>query len=192
MDSSLSSHQYIILDACCVINLYASGVMGQIIESNPLKFAITSYVKEKEVLTIFDGLTKDLLPLTRRINLDTFIKSGSLIMVSPKNDEEIRTIIDLAYRLDDGEARTGAIAIHRNWAIGTDDKKAATHIQSYSPKTPIISTLELVKHWVDETSPSPSTISSILRNIRVKARYEPYLGHSLYGWWNRYSKFWEE
>src|SRR5689334_13630009 len=51
---------YMILDACVVINLYASGRMLDILQSIPCKVTITSYVKEEEALSTVGHADGDL------------------------------------------------------------------------------------------------------------------------------------
>jgi hypothetical protein len=89
--------------------------------------------------------------------------------------------------MDDGEAITGAIAICRDWAIGTDDKKAINFFTKNEPQVPILSTLEFIKYWVDTTGPMTGLVQNVLQNVRMKARYEPDKNHSLYDWWHMFA-----
>lgn len=183
MKSSLSSRSCIILDACCVINLYASGEMGEIIRCIPESIATSSYVKEREVLTIFDGPPDDVRSIRKEIDLNPFIESGLLIVAKLESTEEKQTYINLAYDMHDGEAMTGALAIHRDWALATDDRKVTNYFSRNAPEVPILSSLEIIKHWVDGTSPPSETVCTVLRNVRLKARYEPDRNHAFYEWW---------
>src|SRR5947208_17094709 len=106
-----ATHNCIILDACCVITLYITERMGDILGSVPKPFVIADYVFRNEIL---------------RFDLQALIDQGLLTVVSPGSEEEQDTFIDFAVHLDDGEAMTGAIAVHRNWAIATDDRKATS------------------------------------------------------------------
>ena len=96
---------------------------------------------------------------------------------------EAGTRVNLAAVLDDGEAVTGAIAVHRNWAIATDDKAAIRVFNQMAPQLQIITTPELIKYWAEKCQPSAQTIHNCLQNIEVGARYRPGRQHPLYTWW---------
>ncbi len=189
MKSSLSSRSCIILDACCLINLCASGEMHEIIKCIPESIAISSYVKEREVLTIFDGPPDNVRAIRKEIDLNPLTESGLLIVAKPENDAEKQTYVNFAFEMDDGEAMTGALAIHRNWALATDDKKVVNYFSRNTLEVPIISTLELIKHWVDVTNPASENVCTVLMNVRLKARYEPDKNHTLYQWWQNHMDF---
>src|SRR6266700_4130778 len=132
------SQDCIILDACCVINLYASGQMGNILQSIAKVVAVAAYVRDEEAQRIYAG---------------------------------------------DGKAVTAAIALHRNWSIGSDDRKAISFFVQNMPQVQIITTPELLRYWVDAIEPSSEMVRIALQNIRRKARYEPHPKHPLCDWW---------
>jgi len=178
------SQDCIILDACCVINLYASGQMGNILQSISKSVVVAAYVRDEEALRIFGGFGEDATRKYERIDLQPFIDGGSLIVVSPDTEAENITFVNFAAVIGgDGEAITGAIALHRNWSIGTDDRKAISFFAQNTPQLQIITTPELIKYWVDTTNPPLDVIRVTLQKIRTKARYEPDLKHTLYDWW---------
>lgn len=186
-------HDYIILDACCVINLYASGKMSSVLKSVPVRFAIADYVYEKEVLKIYTGPNNDVTQTNEAVNLKPFIDSKLVAVASPNCEDEFIDYIDfLANRLDDGEALTGAIAKSRNWGIGIDEKKGISFFTRETPQLQLVSTPELLKHWADTTNPSPEMLKTVILNIQNRARYCPNTRHSLYQWWENYGdlKYW--
>lgn len=177
------SHDYIILDACCLINLYASGQMRAILRSIPRNLSIAAYVKEQEVLNVYSGPIDNVQASRETIDLLPFIGEGLLILVDIENEMEEVSYINLAQKLDDGEAITGAIAINRNWAIATDDVKSIKFFQNYASTIALISTLDLIKFWVDTTKPNKHLIQETILNIKVRGRYEPHRNHPLFIWW---------
>lgn len=94
--------------------------------------------------------------------------------------------VNFAASLDDGEAITGAIAVHRDWAIGSDDRRAIAFFAKVAPQLQRISTLELMKHWADTTEQPPDAVRAALRNVRAREKYEPHVTHPLYAWWRTY------
>lgn len=180
------SQDCIILDACCIINLYASGEMGNILKCISKSVAVAAYVRNEEALKIYSGFEGDITQKYEQIDLQRFIDWGLLIVVSPETEAENTTFVNFALSLDDGEAITGAIAFHRNWSIGSDDRKATSFFMLNTPHLQVITTPELIKYWVDTANPPFDVVCQALNQIRTRARYEPNLRHKLYLWWQKY------
>lgn len=177
-------HDSIILDADCTINLYASGQIENILRIIPGTVFIADYVLQEEVKWLYDVSMRERKP----IELQPFVDNALLTVASLESEAEKITFIDLATTIgDDGESITGAIASHRNWAIGTDDRKAQRVFSVEIPHNQMITTPEFIKYWVDSTHPSISQVHTILQNIRIKAKYEPSTTHQLYEWWHEFN-----
>jgi predicted nucleic acid-binding protein len=182
MTDLVFSHECIILDACCVINLYASKQIEEILTTIPKSVCIAAYVKNEEILKTYDISSNS----TKDIDLQLLIDQGVLILVDLNLEIEAETRVSFATVLDDGEAVTGAIALHRNWAIATDDKAAIRLFGREAPHLQIITTPELIKYWVDRTEPPPEVVNRWLQDITVGASYCPSKKHHLYHWWQNY------
>lgn len=175
------AHNCLILDACCIINLYASGRMGDILASIVQSVTVAAYVKDREANTIY---TADGSGAREAIDLSPFINQGILSVVDIETAAESVRFIDFSARLgDDGEAITGAIAAERNWAIGTDDGAASRFFTHHCSTLQIVSSLALLKHWADATSVPAAELGTALRLVRVRGRYQPKARHPLYPWW---------
>jgi hypothetical protein len=83
---------------------------------------VTQVVRERELLTL------QKLNDERCVNenqLEAAINHGLLLVEDFRDDREAETFVNYASLLgDDGESATCAIAVHREWAIATDDRKA--------------------------------------------------------------------
>src|SRR5260221_6470634 len=119
-------HEGIILDACCVINIYASGQMRAILNSIPKSVAVAAFVQKREARYIYGNpLGKgDTSKPNERINLQPFIQDKLLIIVSPNSTDENDDAVHFGRSIDTGEAISGAIAKSRNWSIALDDRDA--------------------------------------------------------------------
>ncbi len=177
------AHDHLILDACCAINLRASGRMEAVLSSAPIRMAIADYVKEYETLTFFSGPQENVTGQREDIDLQPLIDRDLLVVADLDLKAESDAYLAFAVDLDDGEAITGAIALNRDWAIATDDKKAIDVFTDESPDTQIITTPDLMKIWVDVARPSAEAAHNALRNIELRARYRPGARHILYTWW---------
>jgi hypothetical protein len=175
------------LDACCVINLYASRHFGNILEAIPISVAVATYVREKEALKVYgDFIDHTLQRQEEQIDLQPFIDRRLLLLTSPDSEAENVTLVDFAASVDDGEAITGAIAMHRNWAIGSDDRRASSFFAKVTPHLQVLSTLELIKYWVDTNDLPTDVVRTALQNVRARAKYQPHFKHPLYLWWRAY------
>lgn len=174
----------ILLDACIVINLFASNHMDAILESIPRPVAIAAFVHEKEVLNIYTGPDRDVTAAKEAINLQPLIDRGMLQIVSHESQQEATEALKLSVAaIDTGEAMSAAIAAHRSWSLATDDKMAISFFMRNVPDLHLLSTPELIKHWIDTARPGLAVIADALANIRKRARYAPHRDHALYQWW---------
>lgn len=188
MSSFLFPRECVILDACCVISLYASGHMADILATIPTQVAVAAYVCNVEARRIYTGPLEDVTRETTSINLQPFIDDKLIRIVSPENESEENSIVNFsATSIDSGEAISAAIALHRCWSLGTDDRDVISFFMKGIPQLHLISTPDLLKYWVDATHPQLTLIRTILENIRIRARYKPHEEHHLYRWWKQYS-----
>ena len=166
---------------CCVLNLCASGHLSEILQSLPAQVVVTEVVRERELLT--------LKRLADESNEDTnqfeaAMGKGLLAVTGFNSGSEEETFVNYVFELaDDGESATCAIAVHREWAIATDDRKAISFFQREAPNLQILSTLAIIKHWSEATNVSSATLRSVLTTIRTRGRYIPHRYHPLLAWW---------
>jgi predicted nucleic acid-binding protein len=96
----------------------------------------------------------DLAPLSR---------SGILTVVSLAQQSELNLFIRLVAILDDGEAASLALAASRGLPLVTDDRKAANIAGDLDVR--VITTPEVLKHWVDAASPAQDEVITVVTNI---------------------------
>ncbi|WP_254446764.1 hypothetical protein [Dolichospermum sp. UHCC 0259] len=136
------NHSHIILDACCVLNLCASGQFLAILKSLPAEIVVTTVVRERELNTL-QSLKEEENDAV--LEFETAITQGWLKVVDFESEEEEESFVNYAAFLDDGEAATFAIAVHRKWAVATDDDKAIKFLKKNFPYLQILSTPEIIK-----------------------------------------------
>jgi predicted nucleic acid-binding protein len=174
-------HSHLILDACCVLNFCASGDFLGILKSIPAEVVVTTVVQEYELRTLQRLKEED---NQGAIQFEAAIEQGLLIVVDFESEQEEESYVNYAAILgDDGESATCAIAVHRQWAIATDDKRATSFIQREARNIQILSTPEIIKHWSEVASLDDSDLRNVLNTIRLKGRYLPAKTHPLRSWW---------
>lgn len=171
---------HVVLDACCILNFCASGHFLEILRAIPAQVIVALVVQDNELET--------LRQLENQVNpgatqFEAALVQRWLTAIDFESELEAERFVNYAAVLDDGEAATCAIAVHRGWAIATDDKKAIVFFQQIAPHLQILSTLEVVKHWSEKANLNASELRSALSAIRSKGRYRPPKSHSLFNWW---------
>ncbi len=174
-------HSHVILDACCVLNFCASGHFLAILQSIHTPVVVSEVVKQKELITLQRLEDEE---NEGAIQFETAIAQGLLSVVDFESELEEETFVNYVFELgDDGESATGAIAVHREWAIATDDKKAISFFQKEAPNLQVLSTVEIIKSWVELEHLTTSETRTVLGNIRIRGRYMPHRNHPLLHWW---------
>lgn len=166
----------ILLDACCVLTLFASQRFTEILAAVPARFAISARVKR-------ESLFVSRAPVPTPLDLQPSVDTGIITVWSLDTDAEMAEFVRLAGQLDDGEAETVALAVLRGVEVATDDRKARRVLQAHPARPRLHSTTSLVKHWADTTPVPPAEPSQALRLIQADATFRPGRNDPLRPWW---------
>jgi hypothetical protein len=170
-------------DACALLNLAATGHAPEILSALAVPSYSVKEVLQNEVLYL-RPLPEEEPPNTlEKVDLSGLIQSGYLQLVE-LDEVEIADFVMHAAAMDDGEARTVTVALHRNLGVVTDDRLPMKYLKTVGSTIPTLTTPEWVKAWGDIAHPSSEVLSEVLRRIRFKSRYQPRSNHPLYPWWN--------
>lgn len=172
-----------ILDACSLLNLYASQYLEPILKSRAGQFYIVEQVRQESLYIRKPAETSPGFEY-EQVKLDPYFLSGLIKLVSLDTEDEISFFVELAANLDDGEAATIAIAIKRQMTFVTDDRKAMRIFKQQNPPTGSLSTLEIIKEWHEQEKNDPKLTKTVLQNILQYANYKPAKNHYLFEWWN--------
>ncbi len=177
-----------IIDACCLINLYASRKPVEIVRAFGGEFFVPDRVSN-EALTIRkpdedkpaeDNAAKYLAePIDLTEASDAGVIQGCRIEGQTENEHFVR----YAMQLDDGEAACLAIAKRRGGRIVTDDKKAIR--LATAEQIGVVTTGELVHHWAEVAKPKDDEVAEALRNIELFAHFRLGKSAKYYPWWTR-------
>jgi len=173
----------ILLDACVLLNLCATDRLEEIGRSVPGGFSVCTAVRE-EALFLREP-TDPVQPL-KPVRLDPLFAQGVLQPLTLATEEET-LFVNLAAELDEGEAMSMAIAMHRNLDLATDDRKAIKLYAAHGGDAgKLWTTPRLLKAWSDAALPAPAELVRIACAIRDRARYLPPATHPLYAWWSQW------
>ena len=180
-DNEWPNANVLLLDASCLLNLYATGRLIEIARVLPWQLAVVDYVLEQEALYVRAIGAHEEQEETVPADLSPLIDEGLLLVVRLETPSEEASFVELAAILDDGEAVTGAIALNRGHLIAIDDRKARRVLGESAPWMRLVSTLDLVRQWCE--SVPVQEVGHALRAMQHGARYVPGQRDPLYAWW---------
>lgn len=173
----------ILLDAYCLLNLYASRQIAAILGDSSARFAITARVVAESGYVRRGGSDDD-ADERDPLDLAPRLAAGSLTVWRIATDAEAASFIDFAAALDDGEAETCALAHHRGAIVATDDRKARRLCGQHVPPLELRSTLDIIRDWAKVSAIAPAILGELLRDIRDRARFSPNRNDPLRPWWD--------
>lgn len=173
----------LLLDASCLLNLYATGRFRDITLALPYELAVADYVWEEEALYVWRPDPTGAREEPEPVDLSAHIDEGLMRVMGLASPDEEATFVALAALVDDGEAITGALAAHRQCSLATDDRKARRVLSEHLPTVPLLSTLELLKLWADGAAVPDAELRQAMDGMRLGASYVPGPRDPLYTWW---------
>ena len=176
----MANHNNLIIDACVLINLLASGMIEQILMTTSQESNICVIVRNESIFLRNEADLTEMIP----IDIQPHIDNGLIKICDLETDEEQELFVNLAAKLDDGEAMSIAISISREWDVATDDKKARRiFLENAQKQQKLASTSSLIKEWAETESISEQKIKEILSKIETSARFQPARSDENYQWW---------
>lgn len=186
MPKKPSEGALLLLDACCLINLFATGRIEEILRCLPWRFATSQLVATREVLAIRRSAEAG-EPLEREvISLVQLERSGSLTFLDFSTEEEKIEFIRFAMELDDGEASICALAVTRGAGVATDDRKALRILDQVAPQVPVAQTPEILYEWAHLSQAREGEIGDVLKAVRDRARFYPRRDAPRFDWWESF------
>jgi len=177
----MTANSVLLLDACCLLNIYASDRLDTIAEALSCSFMISEAVG-REALYIRRGGSAEDANDREAINL-TALENRGVLSITALDEEELVTFLSFASQMDDGEAATCALAFHRSLPLATDDRKARRLLQGQAPHLHLYSTLEILKIWADHHQVDPTTLAQVLIAVRDRGNFLPPKADLLREWW---------
>lgn len=183
----------VILDACCLINLFATGRAQEILEALPHLWAVGKYVAEEEVLEIArEGKTpasqadRGTIPIHPL--LTELIENGTVEKLAVRSEEEENQLVRFAAQLDDGEAYTCALAIVRRARVATDDRKAIRVLRTAwkildEKKEPVLRTSDMLFSWAGVKGVGEPELAQVVHAIARRATFFPPRDDPHFGRW---------
>jgi hypothetical protein len=170
------------IDACCLIDLLASGDVEAILRASGFTWQLPSAIQgEVQYRRQYDP-TQPGKTIQVPVDLSGLIASGLLTVCTPQSQQELDRFTHYAAMFrSDGEAMCLALAEVRKWVVATDDRRAI-RVAKQAGLT-VVSCPKLVKTWAVATGPDQAALNRVLQDIRVLAQFTPNATMPEYQWW---------
>jgi hypothetical protein len=172
------------IDACCLIDLLASGDAEAILRASGFTWHLPKTVQsEVQYRRQYDSAKPGRIANVP-VDLSGMISSGVLTVCDPQNQQELDQFTRYAaiFR-SDGEAMCLALAQERKWVVATDDRRAIRVAQQAGMT--VVSCPALVKMWADAIGLDQAALNRVLQDIQILAQFKPNSTMPEYRWWVR-------
>ena len=177
-----SSAQPAVIDACCLIDLLASGHAEAILRATGHAWHLPSSVQAEVQYVRQHDPDKPGSYRNVPVDLTPFVTSGVLTPCQPDDAQEQAQYVHYATLFrSDGEAMCLALAECRGWIVATDDRRAIRVAQQAD--LIVVSCPVLMKRWADVTKRDQATVCKVLHDIQVLAQFKPNPAMPDYQWW---------
>jgi len=160
----------LLLDACCLINLFATGRCEEILPVLPYRLATSGLVAATEILSVSAALKS----------------TEHLVLLDLVSEEETAGFVRFAAELDDGEASICALAVSRKASVATDDRKTIRLLKREYPWISVVQTPELLYEWARLAKPAERVVREALQAVRARGRFYPRRDAPRFEWWARF------
>lgn len=169
-------HPELLLDACVVINLLASGIaLPEFAAALKTRFVVAEPASREALYLPSDGGQE-----RERVDIPALAAAGAIEIVEldvPKLDH----YVTFAAQVDDGEASTLAVAVHRGLGIATDDRKARRLASEQAPPVGVTSTAEILRRC--EHAELADRLPEAIHRIERRATFRPRRDDPDFDWW---------
>lgn len=172
----------LLLDACCLINLLATGRAAEVLAHLPYRCAVSRWVAERKVL-LGPGGEPPGSSQPGADALEALAGTGHLSIRGIESGRERSAFVRFAVDLDDGEASVCALALVHAGTVATDDRKALRLLSRPEVGVPTVQTPELLHHWARLSRADPARTRAALRAIRDRGRFYPRRDAPFFDWW---------
>jgi hypothetical protein len=168
----------VILDACCTLNLAATGRSAEILRQLPYRFCLGPRVRgEALYLAVPDSEERE------AVELKPFFDAGLLVEEALAEAVEEALFVEFGASVADGESEAAALAVNRGYILATDDRKARRVVVERHASLRLTNTLELLREWQQTAGPPDGLLRDALQLISTRATYRPRPTHPLWDWW---------
>ena len=167
----------LLLDACSLINLVASGLqLTHVATAIDREFIVTTIAADESLFVA--GRSDD--HTAEPVSVEALAASGKLTVTSLTPDELAR-FVALAKSVDDGEASTLAVAVERGIEFATDDRRAIRIAGELG--VTVMTTPQLMRSWAERSGATAADLRFALASVERRGNFRPRRDDPEREWW---------
>lgn len=170
----------VLLDACCLINLFSTGRAAEILAGIPHTWHVCEAVSEE---ALFVDVVTPAGVERKPAELTELMSRRIVAACSPSSEREFSALVHYATLVDDGEAMCLALAKCRSWTVATDERKGRRI--AVADGISVINTVQLIRAWAETQTVDPQVVRDVIERIAVLGRYKPGADVPSADWWRR-------
>lgn len=171
-----------VIDACCLIDLFASGHAEAILRTAAFDWHVPVAVQNEVQFVRRHDPQQPGRTIAVAADFAPLFSAAALRVCQPEGSQEMTRFTQYAavFR-SDGEAMCLAIAENRGWTVATDDRKVIRTGEVAG--LTVVSCPELVKKWADAARPAAPVLQGALKDIQFLAQFRPNSSMPCCKWW---------
>jgi predicted nucleic acid-binding protein len=162
----------VVMDACCMLNLLATGRELEIVRALDLLLLETPQVN-REPMYLSTAPDEDGVRRREPASTDALRSAGFLRTYALSTEELINAFVLAAARINDADASCIAVAGILAVPFATDDRKERKIAAELFPEVVILSTLDLIQEAALELAWSTSELVNVATNLRWRGNFAP-------------------
>lgn len=177
-----------VIDACCMINLVATGREVEIVRSLNIKLLDTEYTKD-EPCVLWAPPDSDGHRERNRSSTDALRDAGLLFTHQLDSDSLLDAFVAIAEMIGDPDASCIALAGVSGIPLITDDRKECRIAKQFYPEIQILSTLDLIRRASEALSWDDHTLADVAKSLRYRGNFAPPKHDKHTPWYTKYLQY---
>lgn len=173
----------LLLDCCSLLNLYSTRLLPDIIRSIPHRVIVAQTVLAEGVYVLKGGSGDD-AGEREPVDIGPLVRNMLIAIWNLETEAEYTSLVNFAAEIDDGEAATCALALHRGGIVVTDDGKTRRVLPRLAPGVRTLTTSQVMKLWADAAHVNCAVVRSALLDIQTRGNFICGKRDPLLAWWN--------
>jgi len=181
----MSGDRSLYIDRGVLLNLCATGYVGDILKALPFRCTILDDVCQSPLMLWTNPQEDEGLLEHERVSIASLVSSGVLEVEHFEQERYRQAFVAFASYIPDRQAALLTLAEQLHATLAVDDKHTRRALDRLAPYIPIQSTLSCLYIWHVDLQLLDAQMQPILRNMAYQAQFTPPDGDPFLDWWQR-------
>lgn len=181
----MSGDRSLYIDRGVLLNLCATGHMGDILKALPFRCIILDEMCQSPLMLWTNSQEDEGLVEHEGVSIASLVSAGVLEVEHFEQERYGQAFVAFASYIPDRQAALLTLAEQLDATLAVDDKRIRRVLHRLAPYVPIKSTLSCLYTWQMSLRLLDSQMQPILRKMAYRAQFTPSDGDPLLDWWQR-------